>query len=87
MKEPILVKLKMKPIYKNSLSFIGLLILAALTIGILYLFYDKVIDNDGDIEANGVLTINYIDGSKKFNIQENANFLLVMKVKIPSIII
>ena len=42
MKEPILVKLKMKKSYKRSLSFLSILIIAIASLGIGYLFYDKV---------------------------------------------
>lgn len=67
MKEPILVKLKMKKGYKRSLSFLSILIIAIASLGIGYLFYDKVI-KDSDIEVNGALSINYISG-KSFNIK------------------
>ena len=67
MKEPILVKLKMKKGYKRSLSFLSILIIAIASLGVGYLFYDKVI-KDSDIEVNGTLSINYISG-KSFNIK------------------
>ncbi len=66
MKEPILVKLKMKFRYKSLLSILGILIISISLVGILYLFYDKVLS----VEVNGVLSINYIDG-KKINTNEN----------------
>ena len=69
MKEPILVKLKMKKGYKRSLSFLSILIIAIAFLGVGYLFYDKVI-KDSDIEVNGALSINYISG-KSFNIKNN----------------
>ncbi len=69
MKEPILVKLKMKKGYKRSLSFLSILIIAIASLGVGYLFYDKVI-KDSDIEVNGALSINYISG-KSFNIKNN----------------
>lgn len=66
--EPItLVKLKMRMIYKTILVFIAFLIVATSTVGVIYMFYDKVIDSDGDIEVNGALSINYVNG-KKFDI-------------------
>lgn len=68
MSEPILVKLKMKKIYKTFLSFIGTLIILVGFVGIAYLFYDKVLESDSDIEVNGALSINYVNG-KKFNIK------------------
>lgn len=64
-----MVKLKMRTRYKSILSFIGILIFLISLIGIIYLFYDKVVEFDSDIEANGVLSINYIDG-KKINVLE-----------------
>ncbi len=67
MKEPILVKLKMKKRYKNSLSFLSILIIAIAILGIGYTFYDKVL-KDSDIEVNGALSINYISG-KSFNVK------------------
>ena len=68
--EPVrLVKLKMRKIYKTSLSFVGLLIVLTSILGICYLFYDKVIDPSNDIEVNGALSINYVDG-KSFNLNE-----------------
>lgn len=70
MKQPILVKLKMKNIYKNFLTFIGLLIVLVSIIGIMYLSYDFNSLFDSDIEVVGVLSINYING-KKFNILKN----------------
>lgn len=59
-----MVKLKMRTIYKSILSFIGILIILFLTLGIIYLFYDRVVEVDSDIEVNGSLSINYIDGKK-----------------------
>ena len=67
MKEEILVKLKMRKSYKSILSIIGLLIVLFIVIGVMYLFYDKVLASS--IEANGVLSINYVD-SKKFNVKD-----------------
>lgn len=63
-----LVKLKMKIIYKSFLSIIGLLLVACLALGLLYLFTDKSFFIDSDIEVNGQLSINY-DNSKNFNIE------------------
>ncbi len=70
MKTVTLVKLKMKKIYKACLTFIGFLIILASLVGVLYLFYDKVIDPSNDIEVNGALSINYVDG-KSFNSGKN----------------
>lgn len=58
----------MKFIYKSFLTFIGFLILFLLGLGILYFAYYKI-SNSSDIEVNGNLSINYIDG-KKFDINE-----------------
>ena len=65
----MMVKLKMKSIYKTILSFIGILIIASIIMGISYMFYDRVIEADSDIEVNGLLSINYING-KKINVNE-----------------
>lgn len=65
-----MVKLKMRTRYKSILSFIAILIFLISLIGIIYLFYDKVVEFDSDIEANGVLSINYIDG-KKINVLDS----------------
>ncbi len=62
MKEPILVKLKMKKRYKSVLSIVGLLLILVLVIGVAYLFYDKVLATP--VYVDGELTINYIDGKK-----------------------
>jgi len=59
-----MVKLKMRTIYKSFLSFIAFLIIVASALGIAYLFYDKVIETDSDIEVTGSLSINYMDGKK-----------------------
>lgn len=66
----VMVKLKMRTIYKSFLSLIGLLIIIATILGIAYLFYDKVVDIGSDVEVTGSLSINYIDG-KKFNVEDN----------------
>lgn len=63
-----MVKLKMRTIYKSFLSFIGLLIVLASILGITYLLYDKMIEDDSDVEVTGSLSINYIDG-KKINVE------------------
>ena len=62
MEEPILVKLKMKKRYKSTLAFLGIIILGFLSVGVLYFFYDKVLNVP--VEVNGVLSINYVDGKK-----------------------
>jgi len=72
MKQEILVKLKMKKIYKSTLTFIGFLICLFLAIGIMYFFYHKYIDDDSDIEVLSNLSINYID-SKKIEVEDKKN--------------
>lgn len=66
----IMVKLKMRAIYKTFLSLIGLLIILMLSLGALYLFGDKISEIDSDVEVTGNLSINYIDG-KKFDVKDN----------------
>lgn len=66
----IMVKLKMKTIYKSFLSLIGILLFFALLLGITYLCFDKTAENDSDIEVNGALSINYVSG-KKINVASN----------------
>ena len=74
MKEPILVKLKMKKRYKSVLSIVGLLLILVLVIGVAYLFYDKVLATP--VYVDGELTINYIDGKKSIRmIKKKLNFL------------
>ena len=65
-----MVKLKMRAIYKSLLTLVGFLIIISISIGILYIFYDKVIEPDSDIEVFGNLSINFIDG-KSFEIDNN----------------
>lgn len=79
MKQPILVKLKMKSIYKNFLVFLGFLILLLGFMGISYMFYDKMVELDSDIEVNGALSINYVDG-KKFNIKTGEHKIIKFSV-------
>ena len=49
--------------YKRILSFIGILILSVMAIGIAYLFYEKITD-DTIVEVVEELSINYLDGNK-----------------------
>ena len=58
-----LVKLKMKPIYKSFLIIIFLLIMISLMFGILYFIKNNNQGSKTDIEVNGNLSINYIDGN------------------------
>lgn len=52
----------MRKRYQRSLKIIASLILACGIIGIAYLFYDKVKEPETIVEANGELSINYING-------------------------
>jgi len=65
----VMVKLKMRAIYKSFLTIVGFLIVLAVLMGAMYLFNDKKIENDSDIEVAGDLSINYING-KKFDIDD-----------------
>lgn len=60
----IMVKLKMRMIYKAFLTFIGCLIMLAIGLGVLYYFNNKIFEAESDIEVTGELSINYIDGKK-----------------------
>lgn len=53
----------MRIVYKRSLAFIGLLIAISGTVGILYLFYDKVIADETIVIVDNELSINYLDGN------------------------
>lgn len=66
----VMVKLKMRAIYKAFLSFIGFLLLLIISVGVLYFFYDKVMEPESDIEVSGNLSINYISG-KNFTVEDN----------------
>ncbi len=61
MKPLILVKLKMKLVYKMLLSFVGFLLCITVFVFGAYKLYDKVLESS-DIEVNGALSINYVDG-------------------------
>lgn len=52
----------MQSIYKKILSFIGILITLCATIGIAYLFYDKVISNNTEVVVEEELSINFNNG-------------------------
>lgn len=53
----------MRIVYKRTLLFIGILIIAIGCVGIGYLFYDKVIRQDIEVAVQDELSINYLDGS------------------------
>lgn len=58
----ILVKLKMKKIYKIPLTFIGILIFVFLGLVIIFYSYDKLFNKDTDIDVMGNLSVYYITG-------------------------
>lgn len=64
----MVVKLKMKPIYKTGLFLIGSLILVLMLLGISFILYDKAKNMGYEVEVDGNLSINYIDG-KTFEIK------------------
>lgn len=77
-----LVKLKMKGSYKTFLIFLAIIILMLSSLGIMYLFYDKLENPSADIEVDGALSINYIAGKGfeltnketiKFSVTNNEN--------------
>lgn len=66
--------------YKRSLSFIGFLIIICVIIGVLYLFYDRVIKDETVVLVDGNISANFIsgnsiamDGEYKFSITNNAD--------------
>ncbi len=68
-KPEILVKLKMRKIYKFLLFVVTLLIIMVMALAFIYINRsDNVLDSD--IEVNGTLSINYVDG-KRFNVTKN----------------
>ena len=70
-----LVKLKMRPIYKSFLAFIGIIILLILSIGVYYFIIDRSPKSSADIIVIGDLSVNYIDG-KEFNIEDDKEMKL-----------
>ncbi|MBE6154243.1 MAG: hypothetical protein E7163_01535 [Firmicutes bacterium] len=54
----------MRIVYKRSLGFISFLIFICLFIGVAYLFYDKVINNETEVVVVDNLSINYLNGRK-----------------------
>ena len=55
--------------FKSILYFIFLLFIVCLSLGVGYIFYDKI-SSDSDIVVDGKITINYLNG-KKFNLSGN----------------
>ncbi len=75
--------------YKNILTFIGLLLLICFIIGILYLFYEKVTEEDYTVEVVGELSINYLNGSNisgentyNFSITNNGTYDIYYEILI-----
>lgn len=69
----MIVKLKMKPIYKTLLTLIALTIIILSIIGITYIVYDDYKNRGYDVEVDGSLSINYKDG-KNFEVAKNDEF-------------
>lgn len=70
----MIVKLKMKPIYKSLLTLIALTIIILSIIGIMYIVYDDIKNRSYDVEVDGNLSINYKDG-KNFEVTKSAEFV------------
>lgn len=70
----MIVKLKMKPIYKSLLTLIALTIIILSIIGIMYIVYDDIKNRSYDVEVDGNLSINYKDG-KNFEVAKIAEFV------------
>jgi len=66
-----LVKLKMRTVYKMFLSILAVLIILVASLGITYLFSDRIISSDLDIEVTKNLSINYLNG-KKISVDKKA---------------
>ena len=49
--------------YKRILIFIGILIISCVLVGVAYLCYEKVTNNETEVLVVGELSINYINGS------------------------
>lgn len=63
----MLVKLKMKPIYKICMIIIGIFVAFLCLLFVSYFLYDKVKKLEYEVEVDGNISINYIDG-KKFTV-------------------
>lgn len=60
----------MSKAYKTALVFICLLIIASISLGIAYLFYDKDISESTIVLVDGDLSINFLDGNIMKNKEE-----------------
>lgn len=70
----MIVKLKMRPIYKSLLTLIALIIIFLSIIGIMYIVYDDIKNRSYDVEVDGNLSINYKDG-KSFEVAKSDEFI------------
>ena len=61
----------MSKAYKSALTFICLLIVVSISLGIAYLFYDKDVSESTIVLVDGNLSINYLDGNVIKNKEEN----------------
>lgn len=69
----MLVKLKMKPIYKSFLTVIALMLIVMVSIGIIYLLYFNNFIKTSDVDVSDYLSVNYMNG-KSFAIDKEKNF-------------
>lgn len=65
----MLVKLKMKPIYKSLLSLLGIIIIVCSVLLLLFMAYKDKLFKESYIDVDGYLSINYIEG-KDFEITD-----------------
>ena len=82
----------MRIVYKRSLTFIGILIIAIACIGIGYLFYEQVIRPETLVVVSDELSINYLDGSSiiqdgeyRFSVTNNGDSDVYYRVLISDI--
>ena len=60
----------MSKAYKFTLTFITLLIIASIILGVTYLFYDKEVSESTIVLVDGNLSINFLDGNVIKNKEE-----------------
>lgn len=82
----------MRKKYKRMLTAIVSLIIVCCGIGVIYLFYDKTKNKDTIVEADGELSINYINGKEinsngiyEFSVTNNSNKDIYYEVNINEI--
>ena len=61
----------MSKVYKSALTFICLLIIVSISLGIAYLFYDKDVSESTIVLVDGNLSVNFLDGNVIKNKEEN----------------